>query len=231
MPSTTASNLSYPQEYATDHYRTLVQLYEAIGLYLRSNAQNADLIWTGGGTFAWNSTTGILSWSADIVVYQFETQFETVIRAGQVTLAAGQVAFFELDRSLSANAEKELFVSTTIESSPIVRVDLKLFASNIGGICFLPNGKSLKTGESATVFGAGAVALGGTSTPTAESFTPAASATTVTISTSSPSALMVFRGGQFKEEGATKDWTRSGAILTFATPFTGSENVVVQVWS
>ena len=59
-----------------------------------------------------------------------------------------------------------------------------------------------------------------------EEFLPAASATTVTVSLTPETLVMVARGGVVQSLAAGH-YTLAGAVLTFASSFTGSERVII----
>lgn len=229
METTNASGLSYPGKNDVEWFNTFQQMIEAVGQHIRGLSQNAELLYTGGGSVSWNATTGTLTWAEDIKVWQHETGFESVIPAGSVVIASGEIAFYRLYRSLEAEATVVLSTGPLIQSPDDVRANLTRFAINVGGICHLPNGKCLKDGEAADVFEAGAASLGGAGTPAAPQVsTPTLAATTVTITGPAPTRVHVYRGGQRQAEPG--DFTRAGNTLTFVIPFNGTENVIVDVW-
>jgi len=58
---------------------------------------------TGGGTFAWNSGTGALTFSANITFLIPGTAFTNSITAGTITLSAdNQIAYVDIDKTSSA---------------------------------------------------------------------------------------------------------------------------------
>lgn len=166
---TPLNQIPIPSEYEESYYATMKGNFLANDMATWALSENDNLIWSGGGVFSWDATTGTLIWSAPVEVRAKTTAYKTIIQGpplpgGQLHLNDGECAFFQLPR---------LLVGDQILPSPLtvgpltllpgVRLhDIKMFACRVGTTIFLPNGKSIKDGESGGIFGAG---IGTTITP------------------------------------------------------------------
>lgn len=156
---TPRNQFPYPEEEQKNYFAT----YEAGELAKDSahwaHAENDLLTFRGGGTIAWNSSTGVMSWSSDINIECFTTRFSVDIAAGQITIQEKEVVFYKLPRLITADTTVTLSKGPRINQSGTRLHDLKLFAYREGGVLYLKNGKSLLTGESGILFGGGVSAV------------------------------------------------------------------------
>jgi hypothetical protein len=114
----------------------------------QQEAQDRNLKFVRGGTFAWNSTTNSLSWSANAYI-QVPGLIETrnTILAGNVTLASdGQVAYVEVNRSGATPAN--LTVSVSSINALVDTPNTVIIARRVGSDILVGNGTILlKNGE------------------------------------------------------------------------------------
>jgi hypothetical protein len=149
-----------PSEFDEPYFATAKSYYLATDLADWSLAENDNLIWSGGGTFSWNATTSTLTWSSTVELRTKTTFRKTTIAGpptpgGILVLQDGEVAFFQYPRLLVADKAANLVIGP-ITSIPGIRLcDITIFATRIGTTMFFADGKSLKDGESAELFGAG----------------------------------------------------------------------------
>lgn len=158
-----------PGEFEEPYYPTMKAYFLANDMATWALSENDNLIWSGGGTFSWAAGSGMLVWSSQVDIRSKTTPYKVTIPGpplpgGSVTLQDGECAFFQMPRLLVADQ----LVPVPLQVGPLsllpgVRLhDIKLFACRIGTTIFFANGKSIKDGESGTIFGGG---IGNTITP------------------------------------------------------------------
>lgn len=135
----------------------------AVDAGIWANAENGNLTYNGGGLVSWNAPSSTLSWTMPIYLTPFTSAFQAraVIAGpptpgGNVELNDGEVAFFTMPRLMTADTLVTLSIGTRIYQPNGTRMhDLRLFAARVGDTVLFSNGKSLKDGESAVLFGGG----------------------------------------------------------------------------
>lgn len=95
---------SYPSENEDPWWEKFVDLIRGMDASGYAAREDRNLLIMGGGTVAWNSGTGVLSWSSAIEFLSPNTGFLNQIPAGSVTIADGQVVRGNVARALGANA-------------------------------------------------------------------------------------------------------------------------------
>ena len=149
-----------PSEFEEPYFATAKSYYLATDLADWALAENNNLIWSGGGVFSWNATTGTLTWASKVELRTKTTVWKTSVAGppspgGVLVLKDGEVAFFQHPRLLVADQAANLVVGP-VTLLPGVRLhDITIFATRIGSTIFFADGKSLKDGEAAEIFGAG----------------------------------------------------------------------------
>lgn len=110
--------------------------------------QNETMALIGGGTWAFNSGTGVLSWSATAnIALPGLADSVNQITAGNVTLTSGQVAYVTINRSGSGGS---LTVTVATESSLTLTDSLIVLARRVGTTAYvgIPPVMLLQNGES-----------------------------------------------------------------------------------
>jgi len=127
-----------------------------------TNAENGNLLWSGGGTVGWTTGTNQLTWGEDVKITGYTTgpRFG-VIPAGSVELEDGEVAFFIMPRLLTADTTIEILRSNRVFNVNSRLNNLRIFAARIGDTLFFGNGGSLLDGQSGPLFGGGIGGGGG----------------------------------------------------------------------
>ena len=165
MPEITPLNqYPIPSEYEEPYFASARSYFLAADAADWALAENDNLIWSGGGSFSWNATTGSLTWATQVELRTKTTVWKSTIAGppspgGVLVLQDGEVAFFQHPRLQVTDRAVSLQVGP-ITLLPGVRLfDITLFATRIGTTVFFADGKSLKDGESGELFGAGTGSL------------------------------------------------------------------------
>lgn len=157
---TPLNNFPFPSENEEPYFSIMRSHFVATDASHWALAENDNLIWNGGGNLVWNAGSGTLTWGSSIDIRSHTTVFKVSVPGppapgGEVILQDGEVAFFRMPRSLVADQV------VTLEVGPITRIpgtrlhDIKILAARLGDTLHLPQGKSLKDGESGLLFGGG----------------------------------------------------------------------------
>ena len=221
-----------PAEFEEPYYPTMKGYFLANDMAIWALSENDNLIWSGGGTFAWTASSGLLVWSNPIEIRAKTTPYKVTIPGppapgGQVHLNDGECAYFQLPRLLVSNQ----LVPVPLQVGPIslipgVRLhDIKLLACRIGTTIFLPNGKSINDGESGIIFGGG---ISQTIAPhehqpafIIEPVSSGVSTLDLNIASFSPALLKkveLYRNGQLMSSPADYTVDLSTGIVTLVTP-------------
>jgi hypothetical protein len=222
----------YPAEFEEPYFPSIKGYFLANDMAIWSLSENDNLIWAGGGTFAWSASSGLLAWSSQIEIRAKTTPYKVIIPGppspgGQVTLNDGECAFFQLPRLLIA--DQLIPVPLTIgpiSLIPGVRLcDIKILACRIGTTVFLPNGASINDGQSGIIFGGG---IGTTITPhehqpavIIEPVSAGVSTLDLNIASFAPALLkkvQLYRNGQLLESPDDYTVNLSTGIVTLVVP-------------
>jgi hypothetical protein len=161
MPELTPQNeYPIPSEFDEPYFATAKSYFLATDLADWGLAENDNLIWSGGGSFSWNATTGTLTWASTVEIRAKTTVWSATIAGppspgGQLVLQDGESAFFKHPRLLVANQAVTLVIGPVTQIPGARLHDITLLATRVGTTVFFPDGKSLKDGESGEIFGGG----------------------------------------------------------------------------
>jgi len=135
-----------------------------------ANAENGNLIWSGGGIASWVAGTNTFTWAADIKITAMTTGARfAVIPAGAILLEDGEVAFFVMPRLLITDQSLTLIKSNRVFNVSARLNNLRLFVVRVGDKLFFGNGGSLLDGQVGPIFGGGLGGGGGGSISTIQS--------------------------------------------------------------
>jgi len=158
MELTPRNSFPYPSERQEPFGDTAKANYLAEDAAMWANAENGNLTYFDGGIFNWDSTTEILWWTLPIFVSGFTTPYQAIIGGpASVVIQDGEVVYFQMPRLVeSGNVSiASLYRSSRIFLAGVRMHDLRLFCYRSGTTLFFANGKSIKTGETGPLFGAG----------------------------------------------------------------------------
>lgn len=233
MPDFTPQNIfPIPKEFEEPYYPTMKGYFLANDMAIWALSENDNLLWSGGGTFSWNASSGLLSWSSQIEIRAKTTPYKVIISGppapgGQVTLNDGECAYFQLPRLLIRDQLIPIPLTVgPLSLIPGVRLhDIKILACRIGTTVFMPYGKSMNDGESGTIFGGG---IGTTITPhehqpavVIEPVSSGISTLDLNIASFAPALLkrvQLYRNGQLLEAPDDYSVNLSTGIVTLVVP-------------
>ena len=149
------NRLPYPRNLEESYFETMKSFFLSNDSAHWATSENGNLVFSGGGTFIWSANTAQLSWSAPVYITGFTsaTLAKAVISAGSLTIFDGQVVYFTMPRSITANTPVALEKGTKIAQTGGTRMhDQRLFCARIGSNLYFPDGKILEDGQSAALF-------------------------------------------------------------------------------
>jgi hypothetical protein len=117
MPETPRMSWPYPVRSQRSWYDIISRLYDLIDTSVYTTTEDRNWMIMGGGTWIFDDTTGILSWSDTIEFMNFVTGYKISVSAGSVTLSDGQIAYIDMPRSLTMNMSATMQVGNTVGRS------------------------------------------------------------------------------------------------------------------
>ena len=186
--------------------------------------QNSSMRLTNGGTWAFNSGTGVLSWSsnANISIPSLADSVN-VIATGNVTLTAGQLAYVVVNRSGTGGTIAPVVVN--IASYTQADNNVVFAIRDAGGAIYVGVNDSIIGGLATNVTGVVAIANGGTGQTTANAafnaLSPMTTGGDVIYGGASGAATRLANGssGQFlKSNGGTAAPSWASMTSTYTAP-------------
>jgi len=153
--ATTWTQIPYPSEDDDPWYIGFQAMAATLDAAQYAHREDRHLLISGGGTVAWNSVTGVLSWSAEIQILAAITGRQWTIAAGSVTLSTsvGLIAQTTINRAPTVNTAVVVSAGSTVPGLAGGNNALTL-AVRVGDIVYLRTGISIANGNSVTGFAA-----------------------------------------------------------------------------
>jgi hypothetical protein len=104
VPNTPRLSWPYPTEEQDPWYAPFQDFAAAADASVFAAMEDRNVFLMGGGTFAFNASTGTVSWTAAIELSSPVTGFRHTVAAASVVVADGSMLYVELSRSLTDNA-------------------------------------------------------------------------------------------------------------------------------
>jgi hypothetical protein len=108
--------------YPDDNTAPWDSVFEAMVLAIDSSLyvprEDRNIIIFGGGTVAFNATTGLLSWSADIALLSAVTGYKWIVPTGSITLNDGQLFYITVARAPQTNTTNTPTVGSNTPNQP-----------------------------------------------------------------------------------------------------------------
>jgi len=117
VPNTPRMSFPYPSYRKDPWFDDQEDFNLAVDASVYTSREDRNLVIMEGGTVAWSSGTGVLSWDADIQLNASISGLLWVIAAGSVTLEEGEAFYVDLVRYPSANTTITPQVSSQIPST------------------------------------------------------------------------------------------------------------------
>lgn len=150
MPNSSRMQWPYPAKDVDPWFDTFEAMIDAMDSSSYSSREDRDIIFGGGGNVSWNATSGLLSWSSDIVLYSMISGFKLSVLAGNVTLLAGQVLYVDVTRSPLQNLT---LIANVANSVPNTDTALILAVRSVNTI-YWKWGSKIEDGETINLFSA-----------------------------------------------------------------------------
>ena len=143
---TTYNRFIYPEEYEDPFWDNFEQLVSDVDKAIFMNKVKGSLFIGGGGSLAFSSTSGILSWSDNFVIpiltsgFKIDVQFGTDGATRQVGLLDGQALVVEIPFAMSANVTRNFSVVSQLQQTShtqwvaAVRIGDKVYFRGLGEV-------------------------------------------------------------------------------------------------
>lgn len=220
MDLTGRMQIPFPSEAEKPFFPSYRAQMNSIDAHHFAHSENKNILFTGGGTFSFNATTGVLDWSGTITVQGLISGFAaTIAGPSSVTLSDGDISFITMPRLLTANAQTAVTVVARLGVSAVTPSDQVFLAVRIGSEVFFPNGNTLLDGQSKTVF-SGGMASGSGHVHTLEKFDATGGETSFNLSTTSPQLLDLrwYKGGMLQFPGDDFSVVLATGVVTLLGP-------------
>lgn len=107
-------NLQYPDENDNPFFEKIKSFFEGLDSHIFANMADRNTVLLGGGGVLLNSTTGVLSWSSDLLLVDAVSGYSIRIVAANATLADGEMLYVDTARVLSEEAIATAEVATSV---------------------------------------------------------------------------------------------------------------------
>lgn len=118
MGTTARLKLPYPDEFVDPWYDAFVALVQALDFSLYTIREDRNIILSGGGTVAFDATSGTLSWTAPIYLLSSVTGYRWRIDAGSKVLTDGQLAYITIARAPQSEVAYTLIAGNVTPNEP-----------------------------------------------------------------------------------------------------------------
>ena len=141
MANTTFNNFPFPNEGQDPHYQTLKSYYNMNDQLMYNNKLRSYFILAGGGSLSFSSSTGLFTWTEDLVVKDAISGYLNVIKYGtdgltrEANLQDGQMIYIEFPTQITSNRELNAKVADSLNENNNFfvfgfRYDVKLYLQN-----------------------------------------------------------------------------------------------------
>ena len=155
MPNTTKMQWPFPAQDSDpwfDNFESMVTAIDSSG-YAHREDRHARI--AGGGTVSFDATSGLVSWSEDIVVLSPISGFKITVPANSHTLEDGESVVFDVARSPTQNVTA---ASSVVSNVPNTN-DAYALVVRSGLAVYWANGAKVADGEAKSLFGGPAAGL------------------------------------------------------------------------
>lgn len=128
-----------------DGFESMTGAMDASGYAAR---EDRNILISGGGMVSFTASTGLLAWSAAIVVMSPIAGFKLTVPAGSVTLVDGACLYVNVTRAPLGNASLSSFVAGQVPNTD----SALLLAIRNGSAVYFRNGSQVDDGDSKSLF-------------------------------------------------------------------------------
>lgn len=118
--------------------------------------EDRNILISGGGTVSFTASSGLLTWSAGIVLMSPISGFKLTLPAGSATLVDGAQLYVNATRAPTGNLSLAPFVAPQVPNTD----SAMLLAVRNGSAVYFRNGSEVGDGQSKTLFSSGGLQTG-----------------------------------------------------------------------
>jgi hypothetical protein len=219
-------SIVYPSEYQEEWYSTWSSMVNALDGHHFAAFEDRNLFYADGGDWTWDSASGVVTWSATLLINTPSTGKAQNLAASNAILAEGDMLVVDLSRGASNTVSLVSAADTTLDPDDAVLALCLRYNNKL----YFRNGVVLASGGTFGVFSGG---IGGARPlDTNDVYTATALQTVFTLSATPHAQCIpqVFRQGLLMNPGATNDYQISGTTVTFTYGVTLGQIVQVRHW-
>jgi len=142
---------SYPGQNQDPWYDSFESMVLGIDASSYASREDRSLIFTGGGTFSFTASSGVLAWSAPIDIFSAVSGSKISIAAGSATLTDGQVLYVNVTRAPSGNVSASAQVAGSVPNTD----NAYILAVRSGTFVFFRTGHRIEDGETKSLYATG----------------------------------------------------------------------------
>jgi hypothetical protein len=219
-------SIPYPSQYAEEWFATWQSMMSSLDGHHFAAFEDRNLFALGGGTWTFNASTGVVTWSAGLVFGTPSTGNAQTLASGSKALEDGEMLTVDLSRGASTSVTLAATVDTVIAPN----VATVAICIRYGDRLYFRNGAVLVDGASLAVFSGGSVSR---PVDRRDVFTATAGQTTFvpTYTPDANSIPMVIRSGVVMVDGSSNDYQIVSGNVVFNYGVPVGQLVQVRYWT
>jgi hypothetical protein len=151
MPNTSKMIWPFPTKDSDPWYENFLSMVTALDASGYASREDRNIVLDGGGLVSFTASSGLLSWSAPIVLISPISPYKETIPAGLVNLADGQFFYVNVTRAPTGSISLAPHVATQVPNTD----DAYVIAVRDGSAVYFRNGARIGDGETSTLFASG----------------------------------------------------------------------------
>jgi hypothetical protein len=151
MPNTNKMLWPFPAKDSDPWYENFLAMVTGIDSSGYASREDRNIILDGGGSVSFTASSGLLTWSAPIVLISPVSPYKMTIPTGFVNMADGQFFYVNVTRAPTVSISLASFVGDSVPNTDNAFV----IAVRDGDAVYFRNGARIGDGETATLFSSG----------------------------------------------------------------------------
>jgi len=156
MTSTNKMLWPYPNKDSDPWFAGFESMTGAMDASGYAAREDRNILISGGGTVSFVASTGLLTWSAAIVLMSPISGYKLTLPAGSAVLVDGASLYVNVVRAPTGNSSLASFVSAQVPNTD----SAMLLAVRNGAAVYFRNGSEVGDGQSKTLFSSGGLQTG-----------------------------------------------------------------------
>ena len=151
MPNTNKMIWPFPNKDSDPWFESFLSMVTGMDSSGYASREDRNIILDGGGNVSFTASTGLLQWTAPIVLISPINPYKETIPTGFVNLQDGQFFYVNVTRAPTGGISLAAFVATQVPNTD----DAYVIAVRDGSAVYFRNGARIGDGETSTLFSSG----------------------------------------------------------------------------